>query len=938
MSDFGRLDLLQDACPSSKIAGFGSRLMSQLQPRLPFLSWSIVLALCSSVASGEERLVHPENLWVADNLEVTVWAHSPQLFNPTNMDVDHEGRIWVTEGVNYRTVLSRAAGDRIVVLEDTDGDGKADSSHVFWQDPSLASPLGIAVFDNRVVISQPPNLLVLTDVDRDLRFDPAVDRQEILLSGFNAKQHDHSLHAVVSGPDGKWYINNGNCGAQITDRSGRTFYLGGDYYEMGGGEWFINTREIAGRRSDDGRIWSGGFTGRINPDGTDLEIVGHGYRNSYENIYDSFGNLFQSDNDDPPACRNSFVLEFGSAGFFSRDGKRHWSVEKRPGQTHASAHWRQLDPGTFDVGDVYGGGGPTGVTFYENGALGDEYRGTYFSADAAKNIVFSYQPRPNGATFDMPRREFLIGNPKGHYRGVHFAKIRERLPEALREGVALDQQETGDFVGDYDPINFRPSDIMVGADGALYVSDWFDETASGHRTYDETASGTIYRIARKGFLPDIPEIDLETQSGQVAALMSPANNVRFAGFEGLRKSGAAALPAIEAVLDYPDKRVAARAIWLLPHLGPAGVARCELLLESADWQTRLVAYRALRRVAPSMLKYARSLASDPSEAVRRDVALSLRDYAAADVAPIFVELSKRYAVDDKNALEAIGIGIDRSHEEIWPVLRSALVDGGPLTWSRRFAKLTWRLGSRAAVPDLVYRIRSPELTDEERIVAVESLAWTNSPDAARAMMDLAVAPSGMQEVAHRWLLRFHGGEWAPFDLGPELKRRGLYDPADLVVTSVTVPEPETKPQYTVEDVLALRGDPVAGRTTVSRCAMCHQVEDRGVNYGPTLAGLGLTQSREALARSIVEPSDSIAHALSGSRIVLNDSSEVHGLVLQSGDPTIIKSTGGVVQTVPADRFKRVAPLGRSLMLSADQLGLSAQQVADIVAYLSSASE
>ena len=122
---------------------------------------------------------------------------------------------------------------------------------------------------------------------------------------------------VIGGPDGKLYFNQGNCGAKITDRSNRTFYVGSFYYNKGGAQvgWNLNPTTFAGNQSDDGHVWVSGFTGRINLDGTGMEIVGHGYRNSYEQIFTSFGDMFQNDNDDPPACRTSFVPEGAFFGF-----------------------------------------------------------------------------------------------------------------------------------------------------------------------------------------------------------------------------------------------------------------------------------------------------------------------------------------------------------------------------------------------------------------------------------------------------------------------------------------------------------------------------------------------------------------------------------------------------------------------------------------------
>ena len=144
---------------------------------------------------------------VPEGLEVTLWARSPMLANPTNIDFDAQGRLWVNEGVNYRVYNKggkrRPEGDRVVVLSDTKGAGVADTGQTFVQDPSCTSPLGLAVIDNVIYVSHAPTIHKFTDVNRDGKFDPAVDRREEFLTGFGGQDHDHSLHALVTGPDGK---------------------------------------------------------------------------------------------------------------------------------------------------------------------------------------------------------------------------------------------------------------------------------------------------------------------------------------------------------------------------------------------------------------------------------------------------------------------------------------------------------------------------------------------------------------------------------------------------------------------------------------------------------------------------------------------------------------------------------------------------------------
>ena len=88
-----------------------------------------------------------------------------------------------------------------------------------------------------------------------------------------------------------------------------------------------------------------------------------------------------------------------------------------------------------------------------------------------------------------------------------------------------------------------------------------------------------------------------------------------------------------------------------------------------------------------------------------------------------------------------------------------------------------------------------------------------------------------------------------------------------------------------------------------------------------------------MINAIVNPSAEIAHGFDGTQVNLRDGGQIHGIVLSSGDPLIVQSNGGLTQLVPAAKVRNRQPLGRSLMLSAEQLGLKPQDVADIVAYL-----
>lgn len=858
-------------------------------------------------------LVPTRLLTVPEGFEVTVWARSPQLFNPTNIDVDAQGRVWVMEGVNYRK-QAQPEGDRVVILEDTDGDGRADKSSVFVQEPVLNAPLGIAVIDNQVFISNAPDLIVYTDIDRDGKFDGRIDRREVLATGFNGRAHDHALHSVTFGPDSWLYFNQGNTGALFTDRSTRTFRVGSVYDPRPTGNlptFYWQPIDLAGAKSDDGHVYVGGFAVRMKPDGTAAEIIGHNFRNSYEQTVTSFGDMFQNDNDDTIGCRTAFLMEYGSAGFFSRDGTRGWNADRRPGQSIPTSEWRQEDPGVMPSGDVYGAGSPTGIAFNEGDALGKKWRGLLLSCEAGRNVVFGYLPKPDGAGYALERFAFLTSNREERFAGINRHPASSTLATS-----------------------FRPSDVAVGPDGAIYVADWFDPKIGGNGQLDPGSNGAIYRIVPIGFKSVIPRLNLETVEGQIEALKSPAVNVRALGYRRLRDQGKAAIAPVAALLEDENPFIRARAIWLLAELGPEGRARVESQLRATDPMLRITAFRALRRIQDRVLLHASELATDPSPAVRREVALALRDVPLSEARELLLILAKGYDGKDRSYLEAWGTGCTGKEAGIYAALAAGQSEKNPVRWPAAYARLVWRLTPVGATSAFAVRARADSLSEAERLESVTALGFIPTQAAAEALLDLAHQSSGkLKEHALWWLLNYKDSRWKEYNLDAALKQSGLYDPDRVTASASIIPPAPASQLPSVATIAGLKGDATRGATLATACFLCHRIGDKGVDYAPVLTGFASRQSIEAVISAIVDPSADISQGYDGTEVILKDGTVIDGLVYTVKNPLMIRTLGGVTQMIPSAKIASRKPLGRSLMLSAEQLNLSSQDVADIVAYL-----
>jgi putative membrane-bound dehydrogenase-like protein len=345
------------------------------------LSTNAVVAQPKGPLSPEEAL---KALKVADGFQVELFAAEPMLLNPTTIDVDHKGRVWVAEAVNYRRKnfnrpIIRKEGDRIQVLVDEKGEGKATKAVTFYQGPEIYGPLGVCVAPyadgkgQRVFVCQSPDILVFEDKDGDLKADGPPKK---FLTGFGGFDHDHGVHGINIGPDGKLYFTVGDSGVtglQSSDGKGK--------------KWVSNTTDV-----QKGTVW------RCDMDGTNVELIAHNFRNNYECCVDSFGEVWLSDNDDDgnQQTRICFVLPGGNYGYGPRGaGQTHWH-EEQPGIVHKTLRT--------------GFGSPTGITFYEGSMFDKKYRGSLLHCDAGPREVRWFHRKAKGAGYELEKEVLLTSS------------------------------------------------------------------------------------------------------------------------------------------------------------------------------------------------------------------------------------------------------------------------------------------------------------------------------------------------------------------------------------------------------------------------------------------------------------------------------------------------------------------------------------------------
>ena len=420
-----------------------------LQSRPCVFAFSLCLTRC--LFAAEPRVLD-------DRLKLELFAEHPQIVTPTGIDVDHTGRVWAIESNTHFPPEGYQGhpSDRLLVLEDTDADGRADKVTVFAD--GLRHAMSVAVrpvwLDEPVVgkrgrdgEGERGGEEKKTPAARSTSDTPSPSRPPAPSSVFLATRREISLlrdtdgdnqcderHRLVHLETKGDYPHNGLAGFAF-DALGWMFF--------GFGENLGEPYQIIG---SDGVTLSGGGEGgniyRCRPDGTKLEKWATGFWNPHASCFDAFGRLFTVDNDPDsrPPCRLLHIIPGGDYGYRFRNGRKG---------THPFTAWNGEIPGTLPM--VSGTGeAPSGILCYESDGFPADYLGTLLVGSWGDHRIDKFVLEPKGASF--------VSRPQPIVQGDE---------------------------------NFRPVGLALAPDGSVFFSDWV------LRDYKLHGKGRVWRLSAK---------------------------------------------------------------------------------------------------------------------------------------------------------------------------------------------------------------------------------------------------------------------------------------------------------------------------------------------------------------------------------------------------------------------------------------------------------
>ena len=800
---------------------------------------------------------------VPAGFEISFFAREPLVRQPCSMAFDARGRLCVGMGPQYRNPRPDTPGDSVVLVLDDDGDGRADRTRVFAT--GFNAIQGLAWHGRDLWVANAPDLTVVRDLDGD---DEADEYVRVYTDLGNL---EHGLHGLNWAPDGRLYMSKGN--SKGLTQPGRVAPRA--FRELWGVRAPVGTPDLPPPRtfrkgeyrkayhdpSDDWGLEGGVL--RCDDGGTGLEIVSRGMRNPWDMTFDSGFNALVTDNDQNSGDR-VFRAFHGAHFGWNHPWSAHWGTEPHVPTAPVSG---PLHEGSY-----------TGVVFGDSPAFPNSHRKVFFVNDWLRKTTFVWRPTWEGA---------LLKPSGGDWEPF------------VEGGGAL----------------FRPTDLEVGPDGALWILGWSAGYGAEYREGQMTSEGRVFRVTPSGQKPNAKPASKRSKPlvrWTPAELIEDLDGLlpvwRIDAQDELVRRGDAARPAILKALQarsLPE----ARETWLLWTLGRGNAKDASTDTILLQWLqepatglnrriqcVRILADRTRRRGDEALAEAVVALLGHPEARLRFEAVQAVglcRQTSALDAL-------LRCLATEKDRVTAYAAWQALRHTAPRETLETLLGDSRPGV----------RQGALLA------------LLEDQSLAEGRVRPLASDPD-----------PS-VRELATLWL-RKSGSS------GETVQVRGLplnTGPSGGGTPGTALPRPPATATTLDQALAALdTGDADRGARWFhdaggAGCAQCHRLDGRGNVFGPDLTSIADRAPVRHLVQSLLEPNAVITEGFQLMTIQTRDAEHSGILLEESGLSVTLGLANGDRVVVPKSKIVDRTTEKTSAMPAFDTV-LGPREVADLVAYL-----